>query len=591
MEKFREFTNKYYIKEILLILAASLFMFFLFYGKYDAYLVDVGREAYIPWQMLKGKLLYKDIFNVYGPLGYQINAMAYALFGVNLNTLYLMGFANSLIILVSVFFISRQFLSKPLSLVLTGMVLVVCAYARGFFNFIFVYSYNAVYALSGFLLSLLFALFYIRGKKTRDIVLSYLFAGFSFANKIEDLPYFCLLFVLLPLWLKKDWKKYFYAAGAFFFFPVISFGILLLQGVGINDLLDAFVLIKKLVNAPATNYFYHNYGLYFNPVSVNTTIKFFFKLIKVLIMPCAALFMLFYVSAKYLKDSFLKHLSAAAAFIFAVYLIKNNFNSIIQNSDWMFSWSGIACIFILLFFAGRYIYSIFYKKLAISQIPVDDIMFMFLAAAAISVSFKGLFSVSLACYGTFTFTALLLAIVIFLVKYVPLKFSHNIYAAWVETVKWLCIIAIIGYFAGSFYRLAQQKVYTVKSPQGSVTIRDVYPAQNELINYLREKTPENARIVTLPEGALINFLAQRDSDNMYYYLIPVNIDIFGQERVLNDFKKNPPEYFLLSDIMYGVYNVGAFCDYASKVCDYIFSQYKAEVSVIGTLKFVLYKKK
>ena len=56
-------------------------------------------------------------------------------------------------------------------------------------------------------------------------------------------------------------------------------------------------------------------------------------------------------------------------------------------------------------------------------------------------------------------------------------------------------------------------------------------------------------------------------------------------------KKNPPEYFLLSDIMYGVYNVGAFCDYASNVCDYIFSQYKAEVSVIGTLKFVLYKKK
>ena len=64
MEKFIEFIKKSYIKEILLILAASFFMFFLFYGKYDSYLVDVGREAYIPWQMLKGKLLYKDNSNI-----------------------------------------------------------------------------------------------------------------------------------------------------------------------------------------------------------------------------------------------------------------------------------------------------------------------------------------------------------------------------------------------------------------------------------------------------------------------------------------------------------------------------------------------
>lgn len=591
MEKFIEFTKKYYIKEILLILAASFFMFFLFYGKYDSYLVDVGREAYIPWQMLKGKLLYKDIFNVYGPLGYQINAIAFALFGVNLNTLYWMGFANSLIILFSVFFISKQFVSRSLSLALTGMILVVCAYTRGFFNFIFLYSYNAVYALSGFLLSLLFALFYIRSRKTHNLVLSFLFAGFSFANKIEDLPYFCLLFLLLPLWLKQDWKKYLYAAGAFLVFPVISFGVLLLQGVSVKDLSDAFMLIKKLIEAPATNYFYHTYGLYFNPLSFNTTLIFGFKVLKTIFIPCTGLFLLFYLSEKYFKNSFLKHFAGLTALFFTVYFVSDKLGVIIRSSDSMFCWSGITCIIISAGLAVYFIYLKFVRKIKIREISVQDRMFFFLSLSALSVSFKGLFSVSLACYGTFTFTALILPIVIFLSKYVPCKFSENARTAWVNMVQWLCIAVIIGYFAGSFYRLAQQKVYTVKSPQGSITIRDVYPSQNELINYIKEKTPENARIVTLPEGALINFLAQRDSDNMYYYLIPVNIDIFGQDRVLNDFKKNPPDYFLMSDIMYGVYNVGAFCDYASKVCDYIFSEYKPEASVIGTIKFVLYKKK
>ena len=105
MDKFKEIFEKYCLKEVFFIFAISAFLFFLFYGKQDVYLVDVGREAYIPWQMLKGQLLYKDIFNVYGALGYQINAILYYIFGVHLNTLYFAGFFNSLIILYSVFFI------------------------------------------------------------------------------------------------------------------------------------------------------------------------------------------------------------------------------------------------------------------------------------------------------------------------------------------------------------------------------------------------------------------------------------------------------------------------------------------------------
>ena len=110
MEKFIEFAKKYNLAQLLLIFTVCLVLFVLYFGKQGAYMVDVGREAYIPWQMLQGKLLYKDIYNVYGPLGYQINTVAYALFGVHLNTLYFMGFLNSLIILFSTFYISKLFL-------------------------------------------------------------------------------------------------------------------------------------------------------------------------------------------------------------------------------------------------------------------------------------------------------------------------------------------------------------------------------------------------------------------------------------------------------------------------------------------------
>ena len=83
MEKFTEFAKKYNLLDFLMIFLLITFLFLLSYGKIGAYLVDVGREAYLPWQMNNGEVLYKDLFNVYGPLGYQINAVLFKIFGTN----------------------------------------------------------------------------------------------------------------------------------------------------------------------------------------------------------------------------------------------------------------------------------------------------------------------------------------------------------------------------------------------------------------------------------------------------------------------------------------------------------------------------
>jgi predicted membrane-bound mannosyltransferase len=75
-------------------------------------LIDTGREFYIPQQMLNGEVLYKDIFNIYGPLSYQINAILFAIFGIKINTLYLFGILNSYLIVLLSFLISREFLKE-----------------------------------------------------------------------------------------------------------------------------------------------------------------------------------------------------------------------------------------------------------------------------------------------------------------------------------------------------------------------------------------------------------------------------------------------------------------------------------------------
>ena len=594
MEKLIEFAKKYYVKELFFIFAACSVMFFLFYGKMDAYLVDVGRETYIPWQMLKGKLLYKDIFNVYGPLGYQINAVLYAIFGVNLKTLYFAGFTNTILILFSVFYIAKLFVDRTTALCCSGLALFVCAFSHGFFNFIFVYSYNAVYALSGFLLSLLFALLYVKEKNTKNLVLAFLFAGFSFANKIEDLPYFCLLFLMLPFLLKKDWKKYIYAACAFFAFPLVSFGVLFIQGVGIQDFINSFDLIKKLVDAPSTTYFYYNYGIYFNILSVKETFVSLIKLLFVAAFPFTILYLINFFAHKYLNKSFFKHLAGFASLVCVIYFVIKNLKFILSFYVELFCWAGMACIVILSVFAGYLAFLILYRKLDFNQISVKNKMFIFLTLSALCVSFKGLFSVIITCYGTFTLTVLFLPIVIFAVKYVSEIFPSdlvNVRFAWVKAVQWLCVAGMITCFSLNFMKIVVQKAYTLNTSQGRITIRDVYPAQDKLIDYISKNTPEDAKIVVLPEGAIINFLTQRDSDNRYYYLIPGNVEIFTQAKIVKDFEKNPPDYFLLSNLIYGVYNKGDFCSYAHDVCEFIGQNYKPEISVTGDINMTLYKKK
>lgn len=609
MDKFKEISEKYYLKELLFIFAISAFLFFLFYGKQDVYLVDVGREAYIPWQMLKGQLLYKDIFNVYGPLGYQINAILYYIFGIHLNTLYFAGFFNSLIILYSVFFISKLFVDKKIALTLTALVLGACVYSNSlFFNFIFVYSYSAVYALSGFLLSLYFALKFIRDKKTYALILAFLFAGFSFACKIENAPYFCFLFACLPFFAKRDWKKYLYAAAAFFTFPALSFGTLLVQGVSLNDFTHAAVLIKRLVEAKATTFFYANYGLYFNKAIFFRVINYFGKLILYILLPSATVFALNFIKAKYVQNNFIKGFINFFIFAFMTGFVLKNLRFFEANNHNMFCWLGIACLVILAGFVVRFCLTGATTKTK-TAISTTDLMYTFLLTSAICVSFKGLFAITITCYGTFTVTALIIPFVIFLTKYFlpsePMenapfqeilakytpKVSENIKIAFVNTIIILCYTATAACLFANIDRITTGNLYTIKTPNGLMSIRSVYPDQNVLLDYIIKNTPQNARIVTVPEGVTINFLTQRDSHNKYYYLIPGNVEVFGEENILNDFKQNPPDYFITQDLSYSCYGVDDFCSYAGKICDFIRQNYTQQIGVKGTIDMYLYKRK
>lgn len=590
MEKFKTIVKKYNMSDLFLIFVFSLVLFVIFYAKQDAYLVDVGREAYIPWQMLEGKVLYKDIFNVYGPLGYQINAFAYAILGINLNTLYLMGFLNSLLICFTTFFTVKLFSSRKIALCTTALTMAVCIYIRTFFNFIFAYSYSAVYALSGFLLSLFCALLYIKDKKIKYLMLSFLFAGFSFANKVEDLPYFVFLFICLPFFLGKeyrtDWKKYLKVIGAFLVFPILSFGILLLQGAAFSDFVNAFDLINRLVKAPATEYFYNAYGLYFNPFYIKLSFHYLFKLLQVS-LPCALMFYgLNYLNMRFVESRFLKSVVNTGVGFFLLAVAVLTYKRALPVNVKLFCWLGMCGAIVLLGFGIWAVLKYFKNK---TPIETKDKMFMFLLASSLLVSIKGIWGITTECYGTFSLAALFMPFVIFFAVYPKrIKFvEENVLE---KTIQNLCFIAVISSLCINTDKIFTSHLYPVQTDRGVIMVREVFKSQNELVNFIKTNTPKDAQIVSVPEGAIINFLASRNSNNFYYYLIPVNVQVFGEEKILSDFKKNMPDYFIMNNVPYTPFNVGNFCSFAPNVCKFIESNYTQYASVDDGVGFVLYKK-
>ena len=124
------------------------------YAHHGNLLIDCGREAYYPTQVLLGKVLYKDIFNIYGPFAYMLNALLFKVFSVNLNVLYLAGCTSAFLIVSLTYLISKQFLSRFLSLTIGVFTILIGVLNTNLFNFIFPYSYGMLYGIVAFLISI-----------------------------------------------------------------------------------------------------------------------------------------------------------------------------------------------------------------------------------------------------------------------------------------------------------------------------------------------------------------------------------------------------------------------------------------------------
>lgn len=244
----KNFLNKYW--QVLLINILVLVGFILGYGHFGNIIVDSFREIYIPSQMLEGQALYKNIFSIYAPLSYFINAFLFLIFGVKLKIAYFAGFIAAATVINLTYKIATKFLPKNCALALTLFFFSVSALTPSVFNLYFPYSFGILYGLAFILTSIYFAL-------KKSYPLAYLFYSLAICTKYEFLLF---LPVLIFMSGKKDfWKN----LGAFLSPIVLTLVALRLSGSHISDLIISLKLISAMTSSKTLYWFYSVTGLTF----------------------------------------------------------------------------------------------------------------------------------------------------------------------------------------------------------------------------------------------------------------------------------------------------------------------------------------
>lgn len=117
------------------------------WGTWPDPLIDFGRELYAPWQVSLGRVLYRDIAWLSGPLSTYVNAGWFSLLGVGLHALVAGNLAFLVLLLWLVFRIVSGMACRVSATVATLACVVMSGFTISNYNFVAPYSHELTHGL------------------------------------------------------------------------------------------------------------------------------------------------------------------------------------------------------------------------------------------------------------------------------------------------------------------------------------------------------------------------------------------------------------------------------------------------------------
>ncbi len=161
-----------------------LTMLILSWHRWTSLIVDNGRESDMPFRLMNGEWLYRDVHYLYTPFSPYFNSLLYRVFGPHLDTLAFSGIVWSIVLSFLCYRISCKLMPAFEAVLATCLVIVLCIFKPAG-NLILPYSFGALHGTVFSVASVLFLMRYAEKRNALNLIVCGLFIGLAGIAKQE----------------------------------------------------------------------------------------------------------------------------------------------------------------------------------------------------------------------------------------------------------------------------------------------------------------------------------------------------------------------------------------------------------------------
>lgn len=521
--------NKIKAHLIIISIIYILFSVFLF-GKSGNMLIDFSREVYIPFQMLNGEVLTKDIFQIYGFWGYFINQLLYK---INPSPIILLAEAHILayLIVVGFYLTIINFTKKNYALIFTLFFISINIFSNSIFSFVVPYSYSMIWAVLASIYLMYFTL-------KKNYSLSFLFLGLILVNRIELFILFLIGYSIYLIHKKINFTK---NIPYIFIFPLMNVLYIYLNKITFKDIINNLNLLKTMSEAPSIHYLYKITGVFFSKY-------FFIKNIEELMI-----FLLIVIIGYFLYIKKLK-ISSIGFLFFALFFFNQN--------GMLFCLGAILLIFLTI---------INIKKLTDKEI--------LLIGFSLILSSKALFNTSYLGYGNFGYIFILFSCYLICTKFMSEKYLISFIIVLLTTLNIFNII----------YYKNNPKLQT--NTKGIYLTRDFKGIFDKTNNFIAQNIPKNQNFIVIPEGQIFNLIHQKSWGFYNSTFTPLDFDTFKDENFIQRLKTNKTPYIIFFPRNTLDYGKSPICyNFGVDFCTYVMDNYTRIAIIEDYYKVLIFKR-
>ena len=565
-----------------LIAATMAAMTWWTWAKWPDPLIDFGRELYFPWQITAGKVLYRDLASIFGPLSPYFNAAIFRLFGVSLRVLALANLALLGVLLALLYAILGRTGSRLGATVGCLVVLLVFAFGRyeivTNFNFICPYTHSATHGLILGVAAIYFMARYHGRPSAGWASAAGLALGLAFLTKPEMFAAPALAVaagLLLCAWAHGfTAARLARAAGTVAgcaALPVLAAWALLCLAMPADEAMRGvlgswrYALDSRITSLP-----FYKVGMGINDVAGNRTILLRAAAVYAELLIPAALLMLACRRARR------RHLAFAAVLVVAeVVLMIRRYDAI--------SWGWTARpwpLFMGILAAATLVW--FARSRRSPDRGAPAALAVSLTLFALALLFKIFLNCRINQYGFVLSLPAGVVMVVALLDWAPRVLDRaGGFGSGFRALALALIVAGVWWHLNLCNNILSDCTCQVGSGADAFLALP-YKGQDVAIAVakIRENTGRSQTLAVLPEGCIVNYLSRRTNPTPYTTYLGVELEAFGDERMTECYERHPPDFVLLvhrDTLVYGRQFFGR--DYGEELYQWIMSHYRPVVQI------------